>query len=304
MLSAGAILVLAVIQGATELFPVSSLGHAVVVPALFHLGFSYSDTDLVPILTLLHLGTAGALLVLYRNEWWRIIRGFVRAAIRGTIETGDERLAMMLVVGTIPTGLVGFFFVKQLTKLFGDPRAASAFLIVNAAILAGAEVFRRRDERRRRLEEPGKATAIPANPEAALTARHAEDDPGYIGVERLTIRTALIVGACQIAALFPGISRSGVTMAAGLVAGLRHEEAAKFAFLLATPIILSAGLLEVPNLSGSSSTLAIGAGAAVLAGVVSYLSARFLLRYLRFGRLDPFAYYCAALGAAGLVFIR
>ena len=304
MIGAGAILILAVIQGATELFPVSSLGHAVVVPALFHLGFAYSDKDLVPILTLLHLGTAGALLVLYRNEWWRIIRGFVRAAIRGTIETSDERLAMMLVVGTIPTGIVGFFFVNQLTKLFGDPRAASAFLIVNAGILAGAEVFRRRDERRRHLEEPGRATRTQANPEAALVSRHAEDDPGYIGVERLTIRTALIVGACQIAALFPGISRSGVTMAAGLVAGLRHEEAAKFAFLLATPIILSAGLLEVPNLSGSSSTLEVGAGAAVLAGVVSYLSARFLLRYLRFGRLDPFAYYCAALGAAGLVFIR
>lgn len=296
MLSAGAILFLAVIQGATELFPVSSLGHAVVLPALLHLGFTYSDKDLVPVLTLLHLGTAGALLVLYREQWWRIIRGFVRAAIRGTIETSDERLAMMLVVGTIPTGIVGFFFVNQLTKLFGDPRAASAFLIVNAGILGGAEVFRRRDERRRPLREPG--------PEAAVVARHAEDDPGYAGVERLTIRTAVIVGACQIAALFPGISRSGVTMAAGLVAGLRHEEAARFAFLLATPIILSAGLLEVPNLSGSSSTLAIGAGAAVLAGVVSYVSARFLLRYLRFGRFDPFAYYCAALGAAGLVFIR
>ena len=305
MLSAGAILILAVIQGATELFPVSSLGHAVVVPALFHLGFRESDKDLVPILTLLHLGTAGALLVLYRDQWWRIIRGFVRAAIRGTIETSDERLAMMLVVGTIPTGIVGFFFVNQLSKLFGDPRAASAFLIVNAGILAGAEVFRRRDERRRNLQSPpGSTTKISANPEAAMVARHAEDDPGYIGIERLTIRTALIVGACQIAALFPGISRSGVTMAAGLVAGLRHEEAAHFAFLLATPIILSAGLLEVPNLSGNSSTLATGAGAAVLAGVVSYLSARFLLRYLRFGRLDPFAYYCAALGAAGLVFIR
>ena len=304
MIGAGAILILAVIQGATELFPVSSLGHAVVIPALFHLGFKYSDKDLVPILTLLHLGTAGALLVLYRDEWWRIIRGFVRAAIRGTIETSDERLAMMLVVGTIPTGIVGFFFVKQLTTLFGDPRAASAFLIVNAAILAGAEVFRRRDERRRHLLEPVRTTKPAANPEAALVARHAEDDPGYAGVDRLTVRTALIVGACQIAALFPGISRSGVTMAAGLVAGLRHEEAAKFAFLLATPIILSAGLLEVPNLSGSSSTLAVGAGAAVLAGVVSYVSARFLLRYLRFGRLDPFAYYCAALGAAGLVVIR
>ncbi|MGH7686318.1 MAG: undecaprenyl-diphosphate phosphatase [Candidatus Dormibacteria bacterium] len=292
MLGAGAILFLAALQGATELFPVSSLGHAVVIPALFHLGFKQSDPDLVPILTLLHLGTAGALLVLYRDEWWRIIRGFVRAAIRGTVETPDERLAMMLVVGTIPTGVVGFFFVKQLSSLFGDPRASSAFLIVNAGILAGAEFFRRRDERRRRESGP-----VPATLSAAGAA-------GYAGVDRLTMRAAVIVGACQMAALFPGISRSGVTMAAGLVAGLRHEEAAHFAFLLATPIILSAGLLEVPSLSGSGSTLAIGAGAAVLAGVVAYLSARFLLRYLRFGRLDPFAYYCAALGTAGLVFIR
>ena len=292
MLSAGVILFLAVLQGATELFPVSSLGHAVVVPALFHLSFRESDTDLVPVLALLHLGTAGALLILYRDQWWRIIRGFVSAALRGTIETSDERLAMMLVIGTIPAGVVGFFFVDQLTKLFGDPRAASAFLIVNAAILAGAEVYRRRDERRRRAEQHVSAT------------RHADGDPNYVGVERLTLRTALIVGACQAAALFPGISRSGVTMAAGLVAGLRHEEAARFAFLLATPIILAAGLFEVPNLSGSGSTLLIGAGGAVLAGAVAYLSARFLLRYLRFGRLDPFAYYCAALGAAGLIFIR
>ena len=299
MLGAGAILFLAALQGATELFPVSSLGHAVVVPALFHLGFKQSDPDLVPILTLLHLGTAGALLVLYRDEWWRIIRGFVRAAIRGTIETSDERLAMMLVVGTIPTGVVGFFFVKQLSSLFGDPRASSAFLIVNAGILAGAEYFRRRDERRRR-----DAQATSESTGLTPVTRHVAGDPGYTGVERLSLRTAVIVGACQMAALFPGISRSGVTMAAGLVAGLRHEEAARFAFLLATPIILSAGLLEVPSLNGSGSTLAIGAAGAVLAGVVSYLSARFLLRYLRFGRLDPFAYYCAALGTAGLVFIR
>lgn len=306
MLGAGAILFLAALQGATELFPVSSLGHAVVIPALFHLGFKQSDPDLVPILTLLHLGTAGALLVLYRDEWWRIVRGFFRAAIRGTVETPDERLAMMLVVGTIPTGVVGFFFVKQLSSLFGDPRASSAFLIVNAAILAGAELFRRRDERRRQaaLARAAAATPEPLNAAAASTTRHAEGDHGYAGVERVTLRTAVVVGACQMAALFPGISRSGVTMAAGLVAGLRHEEAAHFAFLLATPIILSAGLLEVPSLSGSGSTLAIGAGGAVLAGVVSYLSARFLLRYLRFGRLDPFAYYCAALGTAGLVFIR
>lgn len=300
MLSAGLILFLAALQGATELFPVSSLGHAVVVPALFHLNVKQSDPALVPLLTLLHLGTAAALLILYRAQWWRIVHGFLRAAIRGTVETSDERLAMMLVVGTIPTGIIGFFFVKPLSKLFGDPRAASAFLIVNAAMLAGAEVFRRRDERRRLRLADAPSTA----PTAIASSQHTEGDPGYVGIERITLRTALIVGACQIAALFPGISRSGITMAAGLVAGLRHEEAARFAFLLATPIILAAGLLEVPNLGSDAPTLGIGVAAAVLAGVVSYVSARFLLRYLRFGRLDPFAYYCAALGAAGLVFIR
>ena len=291
MLGAGLILFLAVLQGATELFPVSSLGHAVVIPPLFHINFTESDPAFVPVLTLLHLGTAGALIVLYRNEWWRIVRGFVRAAVRGTIETPDERLAMMLVVGTIPTGLVGFFALKPLTSLFGNPRASAAFLIVNGGILAGAELFRRRDERRRR-----------ATPSTGV--RHELGDPGYEGVEHLNLRTALIVGACQIAALLPGISRSGVTMAAGLVAGLRHQEAAHFAFLLATPIILAAGLLEVPSLGSDAPTLGVGIGAAVLSGVVAYVSARFLLRYLRIGRLDPFAYYCAALGVAGLVLIR
>ena len=290
MLGTGLILFLAALQGATELFPVSSLGHAVVIPPLFHVGFRESDPAFVPVLTMLHLGTATALILLYRGQWWRIVCGFVRAAYRGRIETPDERLAMLLVVGTIPTGLVGFFFVRQLTDLFGNPRASAAFLIVNGAILAGAEVFRRRAERRRRA--------------AAAPARHESGDPEYSGVEGLTLRAALVVGACQIGALFPGISRSGVTMAAGLLAGLRHQEAARFAFLLATPIILAAGLLEVPNLGSDAPTAGVAVAAAVLSGAVAYVSARFLLRYLRFGRLDPFAWYCAAVGAAGLVLIR
>jgi undecaprenyl-diphosphatase len=293
MLGAGLILFLAALQGATELFPVSSLGHAVVIPPLFHIDFSETDPAFVPVLTMLHLGTAAALIVLYRGEWWRVVKGFVRAAFRGAIETDDERLAMMLVVGTIPTGLVGFFFLKPLSTLFGNPRASAAFLILNGAILLTAELYRRRDERRH-------ATSAGA----AASPTHEHGDEHYANVQSLTLGRALVVGACQIAALFPGVSRSGVTMAAGLVAGLRHQEAAHFAFLLATPIILAAGLLEVPNLSSSAPTAGIAVAAAVLAGIVAYLSARFLLRYLRFGRLDPFAYYCAALGAAGLVLLR
>jgi undecaprenyl-diphosphatase len=291
VLSAGLIFFLAALQGLTELFPVSSLGHAVVVPPLLGINFQETSPAFVPVLTLLHLGTAGALLVLYRRDWARIISGFFRAAINGRIDDQDQRMAIMLVVGTIPTGVIGFLLQNPLKSLFGDPRAASAFLIVNGGILFAAEMFRRRDERRR---------------EAASSAvmEHEVGDPQYARIEGLSLRTALFVGAFQAGALLPGISRSGITMAAGLVAGLRHEEAARFSFLLATPIILAAGLLEVPSLGTDAPTALVAVGAAVVSGVVAYASARFLLRYLRLGRLDPFAYYCAALGVAGLVFIH
>ncbi|MGA7989611.1 MAG: undecaprenyl-diphosphate phosphatase [Candidatus Dormiibacterota bacterium] len=291
MLSAGVILFLAALQGVTELFPVSSLGHAVVVPPLVGLNFRETDPAFVPVLTVLHLGTAAALLVLYRRDWARIIAGFFRAAVRGRIDDPDQRMAIMLVIGTVPAGIIGLLLQDPLKSLFGDPRLASGFLIVNGVILFAAEMFRRRDERRRKA------------PGAAVLA-HEDGDPEYAQIEGLSLRTTLFVGIFQAGALLPGISRSGITMAAGLVAGLRHEEAARFSFLLATPIILAAGLLEVPALGTDAPTAGLAVAAAIIAGVVAYASARFLLRYLRFGRLDPFAYYCAALGAAGLVFIH
>jgi undecaprenyl-diphosphatase len=290
MLGAGLIFFLAVLQGATELFPVSSLGHAVLVPPLLHLNFNESDPSFVPILTVLHLGTAAALLVLYRRQWIAIVKGLVRALVRGDIVESDERLGVMLIVGTIPAGFIGLVFKDQFTKIFGDPRAAAAFLIVNGGILLAAELFRRRDERRRQAQS------------AAPT--HEVQDPEYMQVEGLNFRTAIIVGFCQVFALFPGISRSGITMAAGLVAGLRHQEAARFSFLLATPVILAAGLLESLDLGKHQATALLALAAAVMAGIVAYISARFLLRYLRFGRLDPFAYYCAALGVTGLILTR
>jgi undecaprenyl-diphosphatase len=268
------------------LFPVSSLGHAVVVPALFHLGVDPAAPSFVPFLALLHLGTAGALLVLYRQQWGRIIRGFVVAALRGRIETVDERLAMLLVVGTIPAGVIGFLLETPLKNLFGHPRTAAAFLIVNAAILLGAETLRRREERRRGAEAG------------------ARRERGFGTIEELSFLRAGLVGLFQVTALLPGVSRSGVTMAGGLVAGLRHGEAVRFAFLLATPIILAAGLLEVPQLPGSGAPLGLYTVGAVIAGLVAYASARVLVKYFEIGRLDPFAGYCAALGVTGLIILR
>jgi undecaprenyl-diphosphatase len=279
---------LGVLQGATELFPVSSLGHAVIIPSLLHWTYKQSDPTFLPFLVLLHLGTAGALLILYWEDWVAIVRGFFTAAVRGRVREPNERLAMLLVVGTVPTGIVGVLFQKQLQSLFANPRAAAVFLVVNGAILMGAELLRRRAERRARLEGRDRVAQ-----EAAF-----KDAVG------LSFQAAALVGVCQVLALFPGISRSGATMAGGLLAGLRHQESARFSFLLATPIIAAAGLLEVPELLHPGVPLATYLLGAVLAGLAAYASARFLIRYFKSGRLDPYAWYCVAAGAIAFLLLR
>ena len=283
-MTAAQALFMGLLQGATELFPVSSLGHAVIVPSVFHWSFKQSDPSFLPFLVLLHLGTATALLILYWRQWLRILTGFGRAALRGRIQGEDERLAMLLVVGTLPAGLAGLFFQSYFKALFANPRAAAAFLIVNGLILLGAEVLRRRAERRQ--------------------ASRTEQEAAFRPAEALSFKAALLVGACQVGALFPGISRSGATMAGGLLAGLRHQEAARFSFLLATPVIAAAGLLEVPELFKPGIPLGLYAAAAVLSGAAAYGSARFLIRWFRVGRLDPYGVYCLLAGSAGLALLR
>ncbi|MHB8572973.1 MAG: undecaprenyl-diphosphate phosphatase [Candidatus Dormibacteria bacterium] len=276
------------LQGATELFPVSSLGHAVVVPALFHLPYRPGDPAFVPFLVLLHLGTAAALLVLYWTDWVQVVRAFLRAAVRGRIADGTERFAMQLVVATVPAGVLGFFLEKPLKSLFAAPRLAAGFLVLNGFLLIGAEWLRRRRER-----------------EAGHTGRsRAEQERSFAEVSDLGMRAAAIVGLCQALALLPGISRAGATMAGGLVAGLRHQEAARLSFMLATPIIGVAGLLEVPQLGGSGASLPAYVAGALVAGLAAYLSARFLLRYFRVGRLEPYGIYCLLLGAVALALLR
>jgi undecaprenyl-diphosphatase len=268
----------AILQGVTELFPVSSLGHAVVLPALLGWQIDQHAPSFLPFLVVLHLGTAAALLAYFWRDWI----DFLLAVLGRKTERPREellRLLVMIVIATIPAGLVGLLFAERLRALFGAPTVAAAFLIVNAVILVGGERLRRRTE----------ATG------GAL--------------EGLTIRGALLIGVWQCAALIPGISRSGVTMVGGLLAGLHHKEAARFSFLIATPIILAAGVHEVPKLlhaesSGGITGLSLIAG--IVAGITAYLSVAFLMRYFRkhdFEALDPFAWYCAAAGIGSLLLL-
>ncbi len=275
------------LQGASELFPVSSLGHAVLVPSLLRWSFKQSDQSFVPFLVLLHLGTATALLILYRREWIEIIRGFFTAAFRGQIRTDTERLAMLLLVGTIPAAILGVFLESRIKSLFASPYAAAGFLVVNGAMMLGFELLRRRAERNAALE----------------TASRLEQEEKFAQAERISFKAAALVGACQALAFLPGISRSGVTIGGGLLAGLRHQEAARFSFLLATPVILGAGVVEVPQLVTSGVPLGEYLAAAVLSGMAAYGSARFLLRYFRSGRLDPYGWYCIAAGLISLALL-
>jgi undecaprenyl-diphosphatase len=280
-------LFMGLLQGATELFPVSSLGHAVLLPSLLHWSFKQTDPSFVPFLVLLHLGTASALLFLYRVQWVAIIRGFFTAAIRGRIETGPERLAMLLLVGTIPAAILGVYLENRIKALFGSPYVAAGFLVVNGVLMLSFELLRRRAESR-------------AGHDAALAAEREER---FAEAEQISFRAAAIVGACQALAFLPGISRSGVTIGGGLLAGLRHQEAARFSFLLATPVILGAGLVEVPQLFSAGVPVAEYFASAVLSGIAAYASARFLLRYFRSGRLDPYGWYCIAAGLVSLVLL-
>jgi undecaprenyl-diphosphatase len=271
------------LQGASELFPVSSLGHAVLVPSLLHWSFKQSDPSFVPFLTLLHIGTATALLILYRHQWVTIIRGLFTAAVAGRIRNDSERLAMLLLVGTIPAAILGVYLESRIKTLFGSPYVAAAFLIANGLLMIGFELLRRRRER---------------------GVSRQEQEAQFAQAERISFRAAAIVGACQALAFLPGISRSGVTIGGGLVAGLRHQEAARFSFLLATPVILGAGVVEVPQLFSPDVPVLEYVAAAVLSGIAAYVSARFLLRYFRSGRLDPYGWYCIAAGLASLALLH
>jgi undecaprenyl-diphosphatase len=323
-------IVVGVIQGVSELFPVSSLGHSVLLPALF--GWHNLVTDqsqgesfYLAFVVGLHVATALALIAFFWRDWLRIIGGFFVTLRTRRIETPDQRMAWMLILATIPVGIAGLLFEHQFRTLFAKPEAAAIFLTINGFILVGAELLKRRT--RPTTLGVGETSPAPAGASAAVasgtTAASTEIAPTSASgpapasaetaaatasksggptreVATLTYREAVVIGSAQILALFAGISRSGVTMAAGLARGLSHEDAARFSFLLATPVILAAGVLKIPDLFGP---LGNGIRGQILAGslaaaIAAYLSVRFLIRWFTTRTLWPFAAYCLAMGTA------
>jgi undecaprenyl-diphosphatase len=283
---------LGVLQGVTELFPVSSLGHSVIVPALFGWGQvvsqqSASESSFLAFLVGLHVATALALLVYFRKDWIRIIRSFLHTLSTRRAETPDERLAWLLIIGTIPVGITGLLLEHVLRVLFAKPFAASIFLLANGIILFAGERLRRRSEVRVLAVEHGGEGREPAR-----------------RLETLEYREAGVIGVFQTLALLAGISRSGITIVAGLLRGLDHEDAARFSFLLATPVILAAGVYKLPDLAGP---LGNGIRGQVLvgslaAGVSAYLSVRFLMRWFETRTLTPFAVYCGVAGSLAALY--
>ena len=300
-------IVLALLQGVSELFPISSLGHTVVVTSLLGWGQLEAGESFLPFVVLLHVGTAAALLTFFWRDWVRIVRALVVTAIAGRVDADPNgRLAWLVVAGTIPAGLIGLFLEQPLRSLFASPTVAATFLIVNGGILLAGERLRRRAVAA--SGSPALATSGSievARPGQLLAAdSRSEPEAARRPLASMSLAEAVLVGLAQSLALIPGISRSGVTMVAGLLVGMSHEDSATFAFLLATPIIGAAGLLEVPQLfasAGASLPMALVGG--VAAGIAAYLSVRFLMGYFETGRLDPFGVYCLLAGVGSLALI-
>lgn len=295
-------IVLALLQGASELFPISSLGHTVILTGLLGWTQLQGSDAFLPFVVLLHVGTALALLTFFWRDWVRIIRAIIVTAIAGRVDADPNgRLAWLIVAGTIPAGLVGLFLQKPLESLFASPLVAAVFLIVNGGILLVGERVRRHAKVRVGTVAFASGGSIEVGrPGQSIVS----DDESQRPLQNMTLVEAILIGLSQALALIPGISRSGVTMVAGLLVGMNHEDAATYAFLLATPIIGAAGLLEIPRLftsAGASIPMALVGGLA--AGIAAYLSVRFLMRYFETGRLDPFGIYCLLAGIGSLALI-
>ncbi len=269
-------MLLAVLQGASELFPISSLGHTVLVPSLLRWRFDRSDPTFLSFVVALHLGTAVALIVFYWADWVRIVGKLVASVVRGKLSNDpDERVAWLLVIGTVPVALLGVFLEKPVRAFFGSTALVAIFLICNALVMFAGEALRKR--------------AVTTGGTGTQAARPLARLPWPDGAK---------IGLAQAAALLPGISRSGSSIVAGLLLRLDHEDAARYSFLLATPVIFAASALEIPKLFAPEAATVLGQAAvgAVVAALTAYASVAFLTRWFHSHDLRPFGWYCLAFG--------
>jgi undecaprenyl-diphosphatase len=344
-------IVIGLLQGVTELFPVSSLGHSVLIPAVIggrwarDLSLSADQSPYLAFVVAVHVATAVALVWFFRADWVRIVRGLFRSIRHRSITDADQRLAWLLIAATVPVGLAGLVLDHAVRTTLGRPLPAAVFLLINGILLATVERLRSRQRTapiavgatglyasRSAAMVPHESTrasrADRAGPETNLADREAGEaghqssnadlggaeaghESGGAGQssidsdQRIASQSwgqALLIGSAQILALLPGISRSGATIGAGLLRGLSHEDAARFAFLLATPVIAAAGVLKLPELAGPQGHGILGPvlAGSLVAGIAAYVSLRYLTRYFETRTLNPFAIYCILAGIAGV----
>jgi len=280
-------IILGLLQGVTELFPISSLGHSVLLPWLLNWHVILADQSkgesfFLSFLVVLHVATATALLIFYRATWWRIIKGFFSSLGTRRLDSPDARLAWLLITATIPAGIIGLTFEHALRVQFAKPLSAIVFLFINGCILLIGDRYIKQSSQKQHNEQ-------------STISKNVSD--------KLTLQRALIIGVAQVGALFAGISRSGITMVSGLYSGLNHEDAARFSFLLATPIIFGAGIIKLPDFfsnldTGVRGQILVGG---LVTGVAAYMTVRYLDKYFRDKTLRPFGIYCICASLALLL---
>jgi len=300
-------IIIGLVQGITELFPVSSLGHTVLVPswiggtwATLVRQESEAESPYLAFVVGLHLATAVVLIGFYFREWVRLVAGFFRSLARRRVVTDEERLAWLIVVATVPVGALGVIFEHEFRVLFAKPVAAAAFLMVNGVILLTGEINRRRHEK-----APVTSAVLAHDVPRRFRDRRivAMDEAAETELSKIGLVSAAVIGATQALALLAGISREGVAMVGGLYRGLTNENAMRFSFLLSTPVILAAGALKIPDLLGP---LGAGVRPEIVAGslaavVTSLFSVVFLSRYFKTRTLLPFAAYSLVFGLASVI---
>ncbi|MDR3326341.1 MAG: undecaprenyl-diphosphate phosphatase [Rhodospirillaceae bacterium] len=270
------VIIIAILQGVTELFPVSSLGHAVILPEILDLKINQQASEFLPFLVVLHLGTAVSLLLYFWRDWLGILFGLF--CKKPELRSKSIRILILMIIATFPAAILGYLFEHKLKDLFGIPIIAAAFLFLNGFLLFFSERLRYRCNHKKNLSN-------------------------------LSWKGALMIGFWQCTAFFPGISRSGATMIGGLLSGLSYRASAHFSFLIATPIILGAAILEIPKLlqkSAISEMLFISVIGGIIASITSFISIYFLMHYFHkhnFEAFTPFAFYCWIAGGGALLFL-